>query len=298
MSSTPLVSIVTPVFNEERFLPTMLASLQAQTYDSWELLLVDDGSTDGTAGVIEDWAARDERIKAVSVGTKLGKVAAFNAAFAASSGDLLCHVGGDDLLPEGSLAARVQGLSGAPDKAVIFGKLQMVDMHGRTISRPFPRGSKGSQSSAGSTYSRRLADLLFPIPTALPSEDIWLGNGALALAQEVRHSVESIYLYRIHGGNSNPRHKTFRQMSDAMHSRAQALSLLAESDLPLTEETRKWLTVRARAEDMRYDGARFTLMKERSLHPIDRLALLSMSHPALWRVRQRLGVAVTGWRGR
>lgn len=292
------VSIVTPAYNEERFLATMLASLQAQTHEDWELLLVDDGSTDNTAGLIEEWADKDARIRAVSLRAKLGKVAAFNRGYAAVTGDLVCHVGGDDLLPPNSLATRVSGLSGAPALAVHLGKLQMIDLDDRITSRPIPRGSKGSQSSAGVTYSRALADLVFPIPESLPSEDIWLGNAALALATYVRHTTETVYEYRIHGGNSNPRHKTFDQMSDAMHTRAEALSLLAASQLPFTAQARLAFEARNHAENLRYAGDRLALLRTRELSAVDRLALLFMSHPALWRLRQRLGVAVTGWRGR
>lgn len=292
------VSIITPAFNEEQFLPSMLASLQDQTHEDWEVLIVDDGSSDGTASIIEEWAGKDERVKAVSLRTKLGKVAAFNAGHAAASGHLVCHVGGDDLLPSDSLAIRVADLADAPDLAVHLGKLQMMDLEGRVISSPLPRGTKGSQSSAGATYTRELADLLFPIPESLPSEDIWLGNGAVCAAQDVRHSTDTVYLYRIHGGNSNPRHKTFEQMTESMHARARAVSMLAESTLPLDANARENLLAHARAEEYRYAREYLRLLRAPRLTWVDKAATLSMSHPVLWRLRQRAGAAASGWRGR
>ncbi|GAA8846857.1 hypothetical protein DUHN55_21480 [Helicobacter pylori] len=292
------VSIVTPAYNEELFLPTMLESLLVQTHTDWELLLVDDGSTDGTASIIEEWATKEPRIKAVSLRQRLGKVAAFNVAYAASTGDLICHVGADDVLPSDSLSRRVKALGNTPQLSVVLGKLQMMDSEGAVISRPFPRGPRGSQSSAGATYTRALADLLFPIPESLPSEDIWLGNGAVGIAHSVRHVADTVYLYRIHGANSNPRHKNFEQMSQAMHSRSRAVSLLAASALPLHSSSRADLLAREKVEEHRYQREYLRILTAPRISVVDKIATLSMSHPFLWTLRQKAGVAATGWRGR
>lgn len=292
------ISILTPAYNEEQFLPSMLESIQSQTCEDWELLLVDDGSTDKTARIIEEWAAKEPRIRVVSLRKKLGKVAAFNAAFAASSGDLVCHVGADDFLPKDSLSHRVRELDSQGGLGVHLGKLQMVDMTGSIIASAVPKGAKGSQSGPGATYTRRLASLLFPIPETLPSEDIWLGNGAVGCAETIVHSPEIVINYRVHVDNSNPRHKSFPEMTQSLHDRAAALSMLTSSSLPLRPEARADLEVRTIAETLRYTGDRYGLLRLKGLHPVDKLALMSMSHPVLWRLRQRAGVAATGWRGR
>ena len=53
----PLVTVVLPTFNREALLPRALDSVIAQTYDNWEIVVVDDGSTDGTAEVLDRYAA-------------------------------------------------------------------------------------------------------------------------------------------------------------------------------------------------------------------------------------------------
>jgi len=291
-------SLICPVYNEELFLNDMLASLVAQTHQDWEALLIDDGSTDNSASIIENWAAKDDRIKPVSLRVKLGKVHAFNLAFSKSTGDLICHVGGDDFLTPSSLTDRESAFREADPFAVVFAKLQVIDENGAAISSPIPRGQYGSQSSPGATYSRALANLIFPIPTDLPSEDIWLGNAAAGCAQSVIHLQTPVIFYRIHSNNSNPRHKSFDEMTKAIHSRYQALDLLLESDLPLSEASRKKLQAFAAAEQLRYARQTLKILWYKDLPLIDRVAISSMSNPALWRIRQKLGVAATGWRGK
>lgn len=58
-----MISIITPVYNAEKYLPRCLDSILAQTYEDWELLLINDGSTDGSGRICEEYASRDARIR-------------------------------------------------------------------------------------------------------------------------------------------------------------------------------------------------------------------------------------------
>lgn len=93
--SDPVISIVMPVRNEERFLPAALASLAAQTISNWELVVVDDGSTDGTAAILAA-AAADPRVRVQSNRTK-GLVSALNQGLAACRAPLVARMDGDDI---------------------------------------------------------------------------------------------------------------------------------------------------------------------------------------------------------
>ena len=293
-----LISILTPAFNEEVHLDQMVRSVIDQSYRAWELLLLDDGSQDATAELIEKWAVADDRIKVVSLREKHGKVGAFNLLAEHAKGDLICHVGADDLLPATSLEDRAKAFAKVTGMGVALGKFQMIDADGLVISGPMPRGEAGSQSSPGATYNRALADVIFPIPAELPSEDIWLGNAAVGCANEVIHLTEVIINYRVHGGNSNPRSKNFEKMDDAIKIRMEALKLLAESDLPLDERVREGLAERYQLELRRRSRDLVGVLTRSNSRIVDRIAIAAMTHPALWKVRQKLGARATGWRGR
>ena len=79
--SEPLVSILMPVFNEEKYISKAIDSVLSQTYINFELIIIDDGSTDKTSKVIKRYS--DKRISFYQPG-KIGKVAAFNLAFSRS----------------------------------------------------------------------------------------------------------------------------------------------------------------------------------------------------------------------
>ena len=63
MKSIPLISIITPVYNVEQYLPQCIESVINQTFQNWELLLIDDGSTDRSGIICDEYALKDERIR-------------------------------------------------------------------------------------------------------------------------------------------------------------------------------------------------------------------------------------------
>lgn len=94
--TVPRVSILLPVRNEEEFLPEALASLFRQTIRSWELVAVDDGSTDATPAILADAAARDKRVRVMRSPGR-GLVAALNAGLAECRAPLVARMDGDDI---------------------------------------------------------------------------------------------------------------------------------------------------------------------------------------------------------
>lgn len=97
MTLLPLVSVIVPVYNTVNYLPKCLDSLCGQSYTNLEILLVDDGSTDGTADVLRDYAARDSRMRVISQ-QNAGVSAARNNATAQARGEWVFYVDSDDWL--------------------------------------------------------------------------------------------------------------------------------------------------------------------------------------------------------
>jgi teichuronic acid biosynthesis glycosyltransferase TuaG len=93
----PLISIITPVYNAARFLPDTLNSVQAQTLTDWEHLLVDDGSGDGSANIVNAASAGDARIRLLRTPCNSGPAVARNLALDAARGRYIAFLDADDL---------------------------------------------------------------------------------------------------------------------------------------------------------------------------------------------------------
>lgn len=96
-----LVSVIVPVFNAEKYIKRTVESVKAQTYDNWELILVNDCSSDNSLKIILDLADKDKRIKVISLDKNSGPAVARNMGIKAAKGSFIAFLDADDLwLPE------------------------------------------------------------------------------------------------------------------------------------------------------------------------------------------------------
>ncbi len=95
MTEQPLISIIMPVYNGRKYLAQCLDSIVGQSYRRWQLIIVDDGSTDGSATLMDDYARRDERITVVHQPNS-GPAAARNNGLARAEGQYVTFVDCDD----------------------------------------------------------------------------------------------------------------------------------------------------------------------------------------------------------
>ncbi|HZQ03844.1 MAG TPA: glycosyltransferase family A protein [Gaiellaceae bacterium] len=122
MESRPLVSVIMPAFQAEEFLEDAIASILAQDYDPFEVVVCDDGSTDRTPEIL---AAHPE-LRTIRQ-SNAGAAAARNAAVAASQGELLAFFDADDLWPPTRLAAQAGFLVGHPEVGCVLGRQEWID---------------------------------------------------------------------------------------------------------------------------------------------------------------------------
>jgi glycosyltransferase involved in cell wall biosynthesis len=108
-----LVSVVIPVYNGERFIGGTLASALAQTYRPLEVVVVDDGSTDRTADIIEDVAARDSRVRFFR-SKNSGPAAARNFGISQARGTLISMLDADDLWHPEKISRQVEKMNASP----------------------------------------------------------------------------------------------------------------------------------------------------------------------------------------
>ncbi|MEC7754761.1 glycosyltransferase family 2 protein [uncultured Roseivirga sp.] len=114
--STNLVSIITPVFNREADLPLTIRSVLNQTHSNWELLLVDDGSTDNSLNIVRLFSSQDHRIHSIRRDDSLpkGASACRNIGIDRAKGDFIMFLDSDDLLAQSCLEHRVQTIIDKP----------------------------------------------------------------------------------------------------------------------------------------------------------------------------------------
>lgn len=97
MTELPLISVIVPVYRVEKYLDHCIRSITEQTYPNLEILLVDDGSPDGSGAICDHWAEKDSRIRVIHQ-QNAGAGAARNTALDAAAGELIAFVDSDDYL--------------------------------------------------------------------------------------------------------------------------------------------------------------------------------------------------------
>jgi glycosyltransferase involved in cell wall biosynthesis len=114
--TAPKVSVIVPIYNQAPFIRETLDSVLTQDYPHIELVLSDDGSTDGTSEILREYAQRDaERVKLVASERNTGIAGAFNRALQAHTGEYIAWLGGDDVMLPGKLGRQVAALQERPD---------------------------------------------------------------------------------------------------------------------------------------------------------------------------------------
>ena len=96
------ISVIVPVYNTERYLASCLDSLLAQTFQDWEAICVDDGSTDECKNILQQYGLKDKRLKIIAQKNK-GLSSARNAGLDYAKGEYVFFLDSDDIIPEYAL---------------------------------------------------------------------------------------------------------------------------------------------------------------------------------------------------
>lgn len=130
-NKTPLVSIAMAVRNEEKYLLECLQSIASQTYKNWELIIVNDGSTDSTEEIIESFAQNSSnRIECINV-ESFGTPKCVNIAFRQATGKYVARMDGDDIMLPERLAKQVEFMENNPEIGVSGGNAVVIDEKGK-----------------------------------------------------------------------------------------------------------------------------------------------------------------------
>ncbi|WP_108470938.1 glycosyltransferase [Rhodanobacter thiooxydans] len=249
----PLVSVLIPAFNHERFVQRCLDSVLEDPYPAKELIVIDDGSTDRTAERIADWVAThcmDIPIEYVRRENR-GIAATLNELAARANGEFLRPGASDDYLLPGGLDAQVRYLLAHPDKGAVIGDSVVVDQHGNRLHDSgmglLRGGSKSLYRSDDGIRRAIISHWAIGGPVALMrrsaldtvdrwSEGLRIEDWDLFLRLAARDALGfidvSVCAYRIHGANLSRTRHTATRIGNLAESRQVALRRACLFDEP------------------------------------------------------------------
>ncbi len=213
-----LVSVVLPVYNGGKLFKKSVESVLNQTYNNLELIIVNDGSTDGTLEVAREFAQKDKRIRIIDQeNQKLPS--ALSAGFRDAKGEFLTWTSADNIMLPDCLKILVENLNRKPDTAMVFGNMRLINKNGRTKRGHFwfekPKFSGNvclpSNTEALNTYANNTIGAAFmyrksalsvlgdysKYKTNFEDYDYWMRMNSLLKIEHIDEK-EPIYLYRIH----------------------------------------------------------------------------------------------------
>ncbi len=168
----PLVSILTPFKNTAQYLPECIESIQKQSYTYWELLIVDDGSTDNSFEVVNNYAKTDNRIRLFK-NSGNGIIEALRLAFSKSKGDYITRMDSDDFMTTNKLEILVNSLQSHGKQHVAIGLVKYFSSVG--ISDGYARYEVwlNNLTRKGINYSEIYKECVIPSPCwMLHKEDL------------------------------------------------------------------------------------------------------------------------------
>ena len=125
-----------PVYNGEKFIAEAIESILQQTFADFEFIIVDDGSTDGSAAIIQEYAERDPRISCLQFSENKGVAVARNTGIARASGELVTGMDSDDVSLPQRLEKQVAFLEAQPDIGAVGVSHRTCDEHMLRIASP------------------------------------------------------------------------------------------------------------------------------------------------------------------
>jgi glycosyltransferase involved in cell wall biosynthesis len=198
------VSIVLPTYNGSRYLAESVRSCVDQTFADWELIIVDDCSTDSTPSIIADFAAADSRIRSIRNAENKRLPASLNIGFEAARGSLLTWTSDDNRYRPDALREMVAFLDARPEVGMVYADYDVIDGDGVNLGSGWLGGigEMGYRNVIGACflYRRCVADAIGGYAEDLflaEDYDYWL---RIMCQFPIARLRKRLYDYRLHAG--------------------------------------------------------------------------------------------------
>ncbi|CAH1662244.1 Glyco_trans_2-like domain-containing protein [Hyphomicrobiales bacterium] len=214
---SPLVSVLVPVHNAERYLAETLRSVLAQTFTDFELLAVDDLSTDDSPAILSHFAAADPRVRVLRrSGRSPGLAFALNFGLDEARGALIARLDADDIALPHRLERQVEWLSAHPDHAILGSFIEMMDSEGNPTGlhrEPLGAAAVALHSVVGTPFAHPAVMMRREFLEAhrlryheIPAQDYDLWARMLVCGAKGDNIPEALVRYRVHpSSDSNVR---------------------------------------------------------------------------------------------
>jgi glycosyltransferase involved in cell wall biosynthesis len=225
----PSITVAVPAYQAERFIAETLKSILAQTHPPDEVIVVDDGSTDGTAQELERFSERIRVIRQPNGGC----AAAFNAAFRQASCDFVAECGADDIWEPHKLERQVEALTKHPQVDIVFSAARVFGsaqgcwgmptnedanvgiLDPRRLGRTMYRSNPVCPSTL--LIRRGLYEQLGPFAEDIATEDYEYWMRALSRGAVFYYDPEMLVRYRRHDANASSNHLAMAQTDLLVH---------------------------------------------------------------------------------
>ena len=192
--TAPKISVIVPIHNQAPFIRETVDSVLSQDYPNVELVLSDDGSTDGTSEILREYAAGEpNRVKVVASEENTGIAGAFNRALEAHTGEYIAWLGGDDVMLPGKLGRQMAALQASPDA---IGCCHDADVFDSDSGRSYGRFSEVYNGRRG-VRDGGVELLLDPAYMMLPSTMMVRSSAVDGLRFDKRIRVSNDWLFDI-----------------------------------------------------------------------------------------------------
>lgn len=203
MVSSPKISFIMPAKNEAAFISDSIDAIINSIETNWELIVIDDHSTDGTFQIVKEYQKVYSNIR-VEINNGNGKVEGLNYGYQLASGRIIKCIDADDLIDPGLfLYLNEDILVSCHDYYIVTSDLRKTGIS--RINPVFLNSSflfclenLLSIPRCSWSLSREIADKVFPIPTELPFEDIWFSLAIKRVARQIEYIPKPLYHYRQH----------------------------------------------------------------------------------------------------
>lgn len=246
-----LISIVIPVYNVEQCLNRCVESVNNQNYANMEIILIDDGSTDQSPQICDEWAERDARIKVIHQ-SNTGVGSTRNNGMAAAHGDFVAFVDSDDCLPNGALQEMVDRML-IDESDLVIGKY--ADICGTVRQNGYMCRWKGNRIISGLDLLKDADGYNYPFamwgklykrsilqgvacPALVCGEDLWVFPEIIQKCARISLMENTVYNYNNHP-NSAMHNRNERSRSDELKATLHMTKHLLDHGFIETAE--KWL---------------------------------------------------------